>query len=93
MTTSEQRMLENLPDEVEIYRAMTKKEASGRAFGISWTLSKKVAEFFRDDYRRNHATNHLEKVIKEMVVKKSDIIALFNGRKEKEIIYVGATKK
>lgn len=93
MTAAEQRALAKLPDEVTIYRAMTKKEAAGKTFGVSWTLSKKVAEFFRDDYARNHATSHLEKVIKEKVVKKSDIIAVFNGRKEKEVIYVGATKK
>lgn len=84
----ERRALANLPNEITIYRAMTKQEASGNAFGVSWTLSKKVAKFFRDDYLRNQSTNHMEKVIKEKIVKKDRIIAIFNGRKEKEVIYI-----
>lgn len=84
----ERRMLTRLPDEVRIYRAMTKEEASGNRFGVSWTLSKKVAEFYRDKYIRNHSTNHMEKVIKEKRVKKDEIIAIFKSRKEKEVIYI-----
>lgn len=88
MDGRERRKLANLPEEVTIYRAMTEAEARGRTYGVSWTLSIKVAEYFRDHYRRNHSTNHLQKVIKEKVVKKEDIIALFCGRDEQEIIYV-----
>jgi hypothetical protein len=49
-----------------------------------WSLDKEGAEFFRDEYIRNHSTNHMEKVIREKRVKKDEIIAIFNSRKEKE---------
>jgi hypothetical protein len=52
----ERRSLAKLPDDVKIYRGMTKQEASGKTFGVSWTLSKEVAKFFRDDYSRNPST-------------------------------------
>ncbi len=55
----ERRMLARLPDEVRIYRAMTKEEASGNRFGLSWTLDKEVAEFFRDTYNRFVRIAHL----------------------------------
>ena len=54
---------------------MTKQEASGNTLGVSWTLSKQVAKFFRDEYIRNHSTRHMEKVIMERIVKKDEIIA------------------
>jgi hypothetical protein len=75
MNGLERRALAKLPDDVTIYRAMTKQEASGNTLGVSWTLSKQVAKFFRDEYIRNHSTRHMEKVIMERIVKKDEIIA------------------
>ncbi len=88
MNESEKLFLENLPEEIRIYRAMTIKESKSRHFGVSWTLSKDVAEFFRDKYMRNHATRNEPKIIIEKVVSKENIIAYFNEREEQEIIYL-----
>ena len=88
MNESEKLFLKNLPDEITIYRAMTIKESKSRRFGVSWTLSKDVAEFFRDKYMRNHATANEPKIIIEKVVSKEKVIVYLNGRKEQEIIYL-----
>jgi hypothetical protein len=88
MNARERRMLSKLPVEVKIYRAMSVNEAKSHYYGVSWTLSKKVAEFFRDKYPRNYDTSHLEKVIKEKTVRRDRIIAIFDHRKEKEVLYL-----
>jgi hypothetical protein len=38
--------------------------------------------------RETRQPNHMEKMIMERIVKKDEIIAVFNGRKEKEVIYI-----
>lgn len=38
----------DLPEVVTIYRGMTVEEFQSGNFGVSWTLSRKVAEFFAD---------------------------------------------
>jgi hypothetical protein len=88
MNKSKKLFLKNLPDEIMIYRAMTIKESKSRRFGVSWTLSKEVAEFFRDKYTRNHATRNEPKIIIEKVVSKENIVAYFYEREEQEIIYL-----
>ena len=56
--------------------------------GVSWTLRYETAEYFAETYIRNFATNHLTKVVHELVVNKSEVIAFFNERNEFEIIYI-----
>lgn len=89
MNDEERAFIEALPDEVTIYRGMTIKELESGKYGISWTLDKKVAEFFTDTYLRNHATSKEAKTIKELQIKKTDIVAYFQDRQESEIIYLG----
>ena len=88
MSKEEQRFLEALPDKITIYRGMTKKELREGDFGISWTLSKEIAEWFANTYGRNYDTNHLKKVVHKLVINKRDVVAFLNGRKEQEIIYL-----
>ncbi len=65
---------------------MTVEEADGPTFGVSWSLSKKTAEFFRDQYIRNYETAHLEKTMVEKIVRKNSTLAYF--ALEEEIIYI-----
>lgn len=89
MNKRERAFFEKLPDTVIIYRGMTVKEYDSGKHGLSWTLSYKVAKFYRDMYRRNYSTALEPKTIKELCINKSQIVAYFNGRKESEIIYLG----
>jgi hypothetical protein len=88
MTKKEREYLQRLPEQITIYRGMTQKELKSKNFGVSWTLKKDVAEFFAYTYQRNFATNHLKKLVHEMTINKSEVIAFFNGRDEFEIIYI-----
>lgn len=89
MTTEELEFLKNLPDKVTIYRGMTVEESTKEHQGVSWTLDKKVAEFFAYQYIRNQSTAKKPKTVVEKVIDKSEIIAVFLGREEQEIIYIG----
>lgn len=88
MTKRELNYLNSLPEEITIYRGMTIEEFKSGEFGVSWTLKKKVGEFFMKTYGRNFDTNHLPKMVHKLTIKKSDIISYFGGRKEFEIIYI-----
>lgn len=88
MTKRELNYLNKLPDTFTIYRGMTIEEFNSGDFGVSWTLKKKVADFFINKYERNHKTNHLQKMIHEITIKKSDVICYFEARNEFEIIYL-----
>jgi len=88
MSKKEQKYLSTLPENLTIYRGMTVQEFESGDFGVSWTLRKDVAEFFAYKYCRNQATAHLPKMVHELPIKKSDIIAYFGERKEFEVIYM-----
>lgn len=70
--------LKDLPDQVVVYRGISNK--SKKDTGISWTLSKKVAEKFANRWGGNG------RVISK-TVSKSDLKAYFNDRNEQEVIY------
>ena len=89
MLKRERTFIDKLTDIVTIYRGMTKEEADSSKYGMSWSLSRKTADFFINTYRRNIDTAHLSKCIKQMEIPKTQIIAYWNTRKEKEIIYLG----
>jgi hypothetical protein len=92
MQKKERDFLESLPEQITIYRGMTEDELRQKDFGVSWTLKKEVAEFFANTYQRNYATKHLKKVVHEITISKSEVIAFFNQRTEFEIIYLGKIK-
>lgn len=87
MTSAERRYFDSLPQKVTIYRAMTILEQESGDFGLSWTMSKKVAEFFAYKYQRYARYQDHEKVIHALDVDKKTIIAYFACRKEHEVIY------
>lgn len=90
MEESERTFLNNLPEQITIYRGCSKKEIISKKLRCSWTLDKKVAKSFA--FEKNHL-NPLEKKNKsdfdviEKTINKSEVIAYFNGRQESEILY------
>lgn len=89
MNKADQKFYNELPNKVTIYRGMTQLELDSGIFGISWSLSKKIAEFFAYTYGRNHDTKHLKKVVHELNVSKDLICAYFSERQEDEVIFLG----
>ena len=80
MTAAERRKLDAMPDEFPVYRGFIGK----RGKGLSWTIDQSKAEWFA---RRFAMLTHLgQPRLMECIVKKKDVLAYFNGRKEKEIV-------
>jgi len=88
MNNEEREYLQELPDRITIYRGMTVDEQHSRRYGVSWSLSRDVAEFFATKYARNHATENLQKVVHTLTVPKYKILGYCNDRKEQEVIYL-----
>ena len=67
---------------ITVYRA-GEEDPSKAKYRISWTLDKKVALFFMQDYMGSrYRTNYLYKA----KIRPCDVIAYYNGRKEKEVL-------
>jgi hypothetical protein len=77
MDADERFTLANLPETVEIYRGCTNKLNED---GISWTLNRDKAEFFANRFSNGG-------IVLSKFINKSDIIAVFNGRGEAEVIH------
>lgn len=88
MTTRQRNFVKRLPETVTIHRAMSVEEQASGWRGISWTLDIKVAEFFRDTYRRHGKFQSYTRVIETRVINKTDIVAYFDNRKESEVIVI-----
>ena len=82
MNNKERKYLDKLPEQITIYRGMTKVEQESKDFGVSWTLTKERAEFFAKEYQRNYTTKQLQKVVHSMIIDKKNFIAFFNEREE-----------
>ena len=95
MTKEAYDLYQSLPEKVTIYRGMTVKESRQRkySFGISWTLDRKVAEFFAYEYIRNFATQNEPKTVLEAIVDKKDIVAVFLRREESEVICLNVKRE
>ena len=70
------KVYENLPDTFTVYRGL---QENAQEDGLSWTLSKDVAEWFASRFE-----NDCE--IIERKIYKSEVIAYFNDRDEEEIV-------
>ena len=88
MNDEEKKIIDSLPQKINIYRGMSTVEADSSDFGISWTLNKAIADKFADSYLHNYDTRSIPHVVKGISISKSEIIAYFNGREEEEIIYI-----
>lgn len=91
MEEEERKFLDELPEKITIYRGCSKKEIKSNKLRFSWTLDKKVAEFFAYEHI-NGLSESFEKVksdfdVIEKTINKSEVIAYFNSREESEILY------
>lgn len=78
MDEEDDQILRSLPDEVIIYRGCQKGINEN---GLSWTLDKSKAEFFAKRLGK-------EGIVLEKTISKADIIAVFTGRNESEVIFL-----
>ena len=78
MNARERRAYDKLPEEVTIYRGCDRK----RLDGMSWSLKRKVAERF--PFLTRYKAE--DPVLITATVLKSDVLAVFLGRKEWEIV-------
>ena len=83
LSKKEREVLLSLPSEVVIYRGCYSTELKSKKYSISWTLDKKVAEFFA-----NRPTKKSTGSVIELTTPKERIIAYFKDRKEDEVIYI-----
>jgi hypothetical protein len=94
MTEEEREYFNNLPEELTIYRGCTKKEINSGNFRCSWTLDKKVAEFFAFEYINRifeDGGKPKDKSLYDIVektVNKKDLLCYFGGRDEAEVLYI-----
>lgn len=88
MNKEESLFLNTLPEQITIYRGMFIQDYQTNYFGVSWTLSRKIAEFFMTNYQRTYYKNKGKRMVYEKIINKSEVIAYFGERNEQEIIYV-----
>lgn len=88
MSDLEIEELSKLPAKITVYRGMTLEEKESGEFGISWSLDKSIAEMFSSTYAHNYHAVDLPKTVLELEINKSDVIAYFLEREEKEILYL-----
>lgn len=93
MDEEEREFFNNLPDEVTIYRGCTKEEIKSGKFRMSWTLDRKIAEFFAYEYINFSIENSLDKDksmydVVEKTVNKKDLLCYFGDRNEAEVLYI-----
>lgn len=72
-----------------IYRGMNVTESNGKIYGISWTLSQDVAQYFCQIDSSGLPTSE-KKVVVSLTVPKNDLIAYSNEREEQEMIFIKA---
>ena len=77
MSPEDSEWFASLPERVTIYRGQT----AGRRAGISWTTERERAEWFARRYPFRG-----EPVLLSGRVKRSDIIAVFTGRRDSEVL-------
>lgn len=73
-TPEEFKMLANMPDEIEVYRACDDENDGG----LSWTTSWNYVLDYRDTFHK--------KIILTKKIKKSQVFAFINRNKEEEIL-------
>jgi len=81
MSKSEQRVLRAMPEKLTIYRGC--KNSTNSKQGWSWTLDRGKATLFAN---RISFSNHRRPLVLTATADKKNVIAYFNGRKEKEIL-------
>jgi hypothetical protein len=77
----ERKLWESLPDKVTLYRGCSTKEGEYGNFGFSWSLNRRVAEFFA--FRNDQSNTAVYSVLAD----KEDIRAIILERSEDEALY------
>lgn len=85
MNEEEKNIFNSLPDQIRIYRSMSKNELESGKFRFSWTLDEEVADNFME---RSEMLYDDEMIIHSILINKNDALAYLDGRNEKEIIYI-----
>ncbi len=78
MNLDECRTLAELPDEIEIYRGVTEKNKDN-ILAMSWTMKQETAEWFANRFKGKGKVYRAK-------IRKEDILAVFLGRNESEVI-------
>ena len=78
MNLDEHRKLAELSDEIEIYRGVTEKNKDN-ILAMSWTMKQETAEWFAKRFKGKGKVYRAK-------IRKEDILAVFLGRNESEII-------
>ncbi len=86
MSQEELSELKQLPDKVLIYRVMTVRELEGGHYGVSWTLSRQMAEYLIAGHYANVQPTGEPLAVHEMNIEKSKIVCLFDDKGQKEVI-------
>jgi hypothetical protein len=84
MTEEEKFEFDSLPDEIKIYRGCSEHEIKSGNYRFSWTTKKSVAQFFA---KRNAEIHSVKSSVVMKKIRKADVFAFFNRRKEFEVLY------
>ncbi len=83
MNPDEMAIFDGLPDRLTIYRGCSTEEIAGGVFGLSWTLSRDVAEFFAWRY----GAPDTSRVVVRTEITRAQALAYFSATTgEREII-------
>ena len=78
MNLDEHRKLAELPDEITVYRGITEKNKDN-ILAMSWTMKQETAEWFANRFKGKGKVYRAK-------IRKEDILAVFLGRNESEVI-------
>lgn len=82
MSAEDLAAFQALPDRLEIFRGCSVEEHAAGVYGLSWTDSRAVAEFFA--WRHDAADR--QRIVVSCEITRPEALAYFNARKEREII-------
>lgn len=74
--------LRGFPEVLTIYRGGNLNEQARRCYGLSWTRDRQTAEFFAWRFDPQDTT----RAVYSTTVRRADVLAYFNTRREQEII-------
>lgn len=86
----ERKLYDSLPKTISIYRGINKLEIDRGYLGLSWTLSRGVAEWFA--FRGVHYDD-VDGRVYSIKIRKSRMLALFLDRNESEVVFPYASTK
>ena len=78
MNLDEHRKFAELPDEITVYRGLTEKNKDN-ILAMSWTMKQETAEWFANRFKGKGKVYRAK-------IRKEDILAVFLGRNESEVI-------